>query len=311
MNDEDIYKIIKWTAGLLLLAFLVECSGITYAEECTPSCWKQVTWENTDSVGTPRLVQDMNIEPGDYKGIESERIWQARMPEKFKNRMVHEYGRIKLQAPYAAEDATIVPVSIKSAIMQGVDKHDIKTISIFVDKNPELLVGEFHFTTLSGKAEIATRIRVNENSFIRVIAETSNGKLYEQKSYIRARGACSAPPPASISESIDQKGKMKIKIYPGGEYNKPNLVGIQIKHPQITGLQPLRFGGGGIPPAYYINSFKVTFNEELIMSAKTGFSISMDPAFRFYFVPSGAGVLKIEATDTKGLIYIHEEKFSL
>ena len=297
MNDEDIYKILKWTAGLVLLVFFIQWTGITYADEI----------EKPSTV----LVQDMNIEPGDYKGIESERIWQARMPEKFKNRPVREYGRIKLQAPYAAEDATIVPVSIKSAIMQGVNKHDIKTISIFVDKNPELLVGEFHFTSLSGKAELATRIRVNENSFIRVIAETSNGILYEQRSYIRARGACSAPPPASISESIDQKGKMKVKIYPGGEYNKPNLVGIQIKHPQITGLQPLNFGHKGIPPAYYINSFSVTFNEELIMSAKTGFSISMDPAFRFYFVPSGAGVLKIEATDTKGLTFTHEEQFSL
>ena len=299
MSDEDIYKILKWTAGIILLFFFIEWTGITYADEI----------ERPSTV----LVQDMNIEPGDYKGIESERVWQARMPEKFKNRPVREFGRIKLIAPYAAEDATIVPITIKSAISQGTSKHDIKTISIFVDKNPQILVGEFLFTTLSGRAELATRIRIHENSFIRVIAETSNGVLYEQLSYIRARGACSAPPPASISESIDQKGKMKVKIYPSkiNEYNQPRLLAIQIKHPQITGLQPLRLGGGGIPPAYYIDSFTVKFNDELVLSAKTGFSVSMDPAFRFYFVPDGPGVVKVEATDTKGHIYTHEEKFSL
>jgi len=297
MNDEDIYKILKWTGLIVLLFFLIEWTGITYANEVEEP--------------TTILVQDMNIDPGDYKGIESERIWLARMPEKFKNRVMRPYGRIELKAPYAAEDATIVPISIKSAIEQGSDKHDIKTISIFVDKNPELLVGEFHFTTLAGRAELATRIRINENSFIRVIAETSDGKLYEQKSYIRARGACSAPPPTNFEESIKQKGKMKVKVYSGGEYNEPNLVGLQIKHPQITGMQPIRIGGLGIPPAYYIDSFRVTYNGELVVKAKTGFSISMDPAFRFYFVPKSAGVLKIEATDTKGNIYTHEEKVSL
>ena len=87
--------------------------------------------------------------------------------------------------------------------------------------------------------------------------------------------------------------------------NKPTLVKLQIYHPQITGFQPVKIGGKGIPPAYYINTITASFNGKKIFSAETGYSISMDPAIGFYFVPDGAGTLKITATDTKGKIYEH------
>ena len=133
---------------------------------------------------------------------------------------------------------------------------------------------------MSGKAEIAIRVRVNENSFIRAIAETTDGKFWESKSFVRARGACSAPPPMSIEDSKTRMGKLRLKLY-DLEMNEPTRVKLQIMHPQITGFQPINYNQRGIPPAFYINTITATYNGKMIFNADTSYSISMDPAIAF------------------------------
>ena len=261
--------------------------------------------EEVTATGT--YAQYLNVEPGDLKGQSSDEAWELRKPDRYRKVEMNTFGRIQLRAPYAAEDATIVPIRIKVGINQDTNKHDIKRISIYIDKNPDMHVATFNFTSLAGKAELYMRVRVNENSFIRAIAETTDGRFWESKSFVRARGACSAPPPVSIEDSKSRIGKMKLKVY-GLRLNKPTLVKLQIYHPQITGFQPVKIGGKGIPPAYYINTISATFNGETIFNAETSYALSMDPAIGFYFVPDGAGTLKITATDTKGKIYEHEHE---
>ncbi len=261
--------------------------------------------EEVTATGT--YAQYLNVEPGDLKGQSSDEAWELRKPDRYKSVEMNTFGRIQLKAPYAAEDATIVPIRIKVGVNQKPTKHDIKRISIYIDKNPDMHVATFNFTSLSGKAELYMRVRVNENSFIRAIAETSDGKFWESKSFVRARGACSAPPPVSIEDSKTRMGKMRLKVY-DLEYDSPTLVKLQIFHPQITGFQPVKIGGKGIPPAFYINTITATFNGEQIFNAETSYAISMDPAIAFYFVPDGEGILKITATDTKENIYEHEHE---
>ena len=257
----------------------------------------------------PEIVyaQYLNIEPGDLRGQSSDEAWELRKPDRYRNVEMHTFGRIQLRAPYAAEDATIVPVVVRVGIAQKVNKHDIKQISIYIDKNPAPHVATFNFTSLSGKAEIAIRVRVNENSFIRAIAETTDGKFWESKSFVRARGACSAPPPMSIEDSKTRMGKMRLKLY-DLKMNEPTRVKLQIMHPQITGFQPINFNHMGIPPAFYINTITATYNGKKIFSADTSYSISMDPAIAFYFVPDKEGILKITATDTKDNYYEHSHE---
>ena len=53
-------------------------------------------------------------------------------------------------------------------------------------------------------------------------------------------------------------------------------------------------------PAHYINAIKVSYAGQPVFSAKTDISISADPSFRFYFVPSQAGEMVAEVTDNTG-----------
>ena len=248
----------------------------------------------------PVLLAD--VAPPDFRQQQSDEVWENNLRKpNFQDRTIIEGAEqniLEIKAPYTAEDATIVPISIHTEIPQTGDRY-IKKIHIFVDKNPVPLVGIFEFTPHSGKADLAMRIRVDDFSYVRAIAELNTGELYMAKNFVRAKGACSAPPPASMEESKKLLGKMKINTVGDVELGKPNLMQLKIRHPNITGLAPLKIGSRIRPPAHFVNQIEVDYNGQLIMKAQLTFSVSMDPAFRFYFVPEKEGVMTVKGTDTK------------
>ncbi len=243
-----------------------------------------------------------DVMPADFRQKASDKIWnEDLLPVLFPGREIIEGSAqdiIEIKAPFRAEDASIVPISVHSKVDQS-GEHYIKRIHIYVDRNPTPLVGIFEFSPQSGKADLAMRIRVDQFTYVRAIAEMDTGELYMTKSFVRASGACSAPPPKSIGDSIANLGKMKIKTVGDLVLNKPNLVQLKIKHPSITGMQPMRIGGRTMPPPHFVDTLEVDFNGKPIMKASLTFSISMDPAFRFFFIPEEEGVITIKGTDTK------------
>ena len=54
-------------------------------------------------------------------------------------------------------------------------------------------------------------------------------------------------------------------------------------------------------PAYYARRIQVSYAGQPVLSADVDFSISENPNFRFYFVPTGEGELKAEVVDTNEL----------
>ncbi len=249
---------------------------------------------------SPAILAD--VQPADYRHKLSDEVWEKNIRQQnFQDREIiegTEQNILQLKAPVAAEDATVVPISIHTHIPQTPELY-IKKISIFVDKNPMPVVGFFEFTPDSGKADLAMRIRVDTFSYVRAVAELNTGELYMTKRFVKAKGACSAPPPANMEDSKKFLGKMKMKIVGNVKMDKPNLVQVKILHPNITGMAPLRIGSRVIPPAFFMDTFAVEYNNKLIVKATLTFSISMDPAFRFYFVPEKNGVMTVRGTDTK------------
>jgi len=209
-----------------------------------------------------------------------------------------EQNILELKAPILAEDASFVPISVHTKIPQTEEQY-IKKIHIFVDKNPIPLVGAFEFTPDSGKADLAMRIRVDAHNYVRAIAELNTGELYMAKSFVKAKGACSAPPPPGSEESKKLLGKMRMKVVGDLVLGKPNLMQLKIRHPNITGMAPLKIGSRVRPPAHFVDTIEITYDGKLIVKASLTFSVSMDPAFRFYFIPEKAGTMLVEGTDTK------------
>lgn len=240
--------------------------------------------------------------PADFREQLSDKVWLENLkPANFQDREIVEgtsQDIIEIKAPYTAEDATVVPISLHTKIPQSAN-HYISKIHIFVDKNPLPLVGIFEFTPHSGKADLAMRIRVDDFSYVRAIAEMNTGELYMAKSFVRAKGACSAPPPSSMEESMKLLGSMKMNTIGDVELGQPNLMQLKIRHPNITGMAPLKVGSRVMPPPHFVKELVVDFNDTPVLKAILTFSVSMDPAFRFYFVPDKEGVITVKGIDTK------------
>ena len=251
-------------------------------------------------------VAPANLRPtgdtADWRQNLSDQAWEQNIRhQSFQDRKIIEgveQNILELKVPILAEDATVVPISVHTKIPQT-NKLYIKKIHIFVDKNPIPLVGAFEFTPDSGKADLAMRIRVDAHNYVRAIAELNTGELYMTKSFIKAKGACSAPPPPGSEESKKLLGKMRMKVVGDVVLGAPNLMQLKIRHPNITGMAPLKIGSRVRPPAHFVDTIEITYNGKLIVKALLTFSVSMDPALRFYFVPDKEGTILVKGTDTK------------
>ena len=157
-------------------------------------------------------------------------VWETLLrPQYFGDREISEGKSIvELRIPLRAEDSGVVPVSVHAGIPQTAERY-IKELYVFVDKNPRPLAGKFLLTPAMGKADLAMRLRINEFTHVRVVAETNDGQLYMDTGYTRASGGCSEPPPflklkearARIGEQRERLGtQSKARIRPGANQDR-------------------------------------------------------------------------------------------
>jgi sulfur-oxidizing protein SoxY len=239
---------------------------------------------------------------GEYQGEQSEvDLWATLLkPKYFADRTINE-GKsvIEIRVPPRAEDAGVVPVSINAKIPQTAERY-VEKMYLFVDKNPKPLAGMFHLTPEMGRADLAMRLRVNEYTNIRVVAELNTGELYMDSGYTRASGGCTQPPPfLNLKEARANIGKMRFRSSASENDEAIALGQLIIKHPNVTGLQ-LDQRTRAYIPAEYVTKVVINFNGRHIMTAETDISISEDPSFRFFFKPEHGGVITAEMTDSKG-----------
>ncbi len=68
------------------------------------------------------------------------------------------------------------------------DKRTLRALTLVIDENPAPVAGTFTLGSLPALTSISTRVRVNNYSYVRLIAELSDGKLYGVKAYVKASG---------------------------------------------------------------------------------------------------------------------------
>ncbi len=205
-------------------------------------------------------------------------------------------GILALDAPHRAADAALVPIEIQAHIPQTPERY-IETVHLFVDENPVPLVGRFHFTPKSGRADLALRVRVDAYSAIRAVAQTNDGQLHMVSRFVKASGGCSAPASTDVESALARLGKMKLRMR-DVRRQQPVHTWLNISHPNITGLQMDQLTRHYLPP-HFVQAVEVRFNGERVLSAEMDISVSEDPSFRFYFVPEGPGELSITVRDNR------------
>jgi sulfur-oxidizing protein SoxY len=236
--------------------------------------------------------------------------WPGLVQDIFNNRPLRDgAGVIAIEMPYRAEDAAIVPVTLRTNLPPG-DTRRVLAITLVIDQNPAPMAARFELGQDSYVSGISTRVRVNNYTNVHAVAELSDGELYVTKTYVKASGGCSAPATKNADEAKARLGQMRLRQFArsdDGPASGAREAQIMVGHPNNSGLQMDQLTHLYIP-AFFVDELRVWQDDSLILSMQGGISISEDPNIRFTYVPNGAKHFRVEAKDTGGHVFQNEWK---
>lgn len=234
--------------------------------------------------------------------LKDSETWDFLREDVIGNAPVHDGSAIfSVDAPYRAYDAATVPVLIKQ-----IDKTArIRKATVLIDENPSPVAAKIGFSKAMSPIDFELRVRVNQYSDVRVIADTDAG-LQMTGRFVKASGGCSAPASRDPEVALASMGKMKLKSFlPKTQSSTPRREAqIMIRHPNYSGLQLNQITQLFIP-AHFIDHMEVWQGDELLFTLDGGISISENPVFRFTYMDNGAKALRVLATDTEGNRFEH------
>ena len=86
-------------------------------------------------------------------------------------------GRVKLDVPPLVENGNTVPLTVSVTSPMTAEDH-VRSIHVFVEKNPQPNVGNFVLGARAGRAQLSTRIRLADSQKVVAIAELSDGSFW-------------------------------------------------------------------------------------------------------------------------------------
>jgi sulfur-oxidizing protein SoxY len=250
------------------------------------------------AVGSLNLVGStpVNAQAAASADQPSEETWNNIKGDIFRDRPILDgSGLVVLDAPKRAEDAAVVPIGM-SVNFAPDDKRTLQSLTLVVDENPAPVAGTFTIGPGSGVTSISARIRVNTYSYVRLVAELSDGKLYGVQAFVKASGGCSAPASSNADATQSALGQMKFRTFRSEAATTPEAQ-LMLRHPQNSGLQMDQLTRLYIPP-FFIENLKIWQGDELMVTMDGGIAIAEDPNIRFNYKPNGAIDFHAEAVDT-------------
>lgn len=231
---------------------------------------------------------------------EASAIWQKVRADLFSSLPIGSADDVVvLETPKRAEDAAVVPIAIRAQFPQSKNRY-VEKLWLIIDNNPSPIAAVFHFTPESGRADIETRVRVEQYTYIRAIALTNDGELHMATNYIKASGGCSAPSSKDAAAARANMGKMRLRVDNALAAGRPALAQLMISHPNDSGLAMDQLTRTYAPP-HFVRNIEVRYGGTLVLSAEVDFSISENPNFRFYFIPGSGDQLEAKVVDNQDL----------
>lgn len=235
---------------------------------------------------------------------DSAALWAELQREIFGAREVTpSAGAVTLYAPEHAQDAALLPVSVR--IAAGTVPHAV-ALTLIVDTNPAPVAATFTFGDGFregedvGERHFETRLRLDSFSHVRAVLETADGTLHMASRYVTGAGGCSAAPSKDPEAALADLGRIDIRTTAadarGAAWRETRVM---IRHPNFTGLQMDPVSRGYVP-ARFVNDLEVARGGKLLFRMEGGISISENPHFRFSYGAEDDDTIAVKATDTAG-----------
>ena len=223
--------------------------------------------------------------------------WPDLVRDVFNGRAMAEgTGLIAIDMPARAEDAAIVPVTLRLSVPEG-DSRSVKAVTLVIDQNPAPVAAKFDLGV--GVTMISTRVRVDSYTNVHAVAELSDGTLHVTKTFVKASGGCSAPAAKNADEAKVSLGQMRLRQFAGAQQRGAREAQIMVRHPNNSGLQMDQVTRL-YTPAFFVRDLAVWQGDQLVLKMDGGISISEDPNIRFTYAGNDAKTLRAEAVDTDG-----------
>lgn len=202
-------------------------------------------------------------------------------------------GLVRLDAPETAQDASLVPVTLKVEPTK-----DLKELDLIIDQNPSPIAARVRFGAAGDAHEMKFHVRVNAFTNMHAVGVLEDGRLLQDVQYVQGAGGCSAPMGMSEAEASANMGEMKMK-FGGGSVDGGRFATLMVRHPNFNGMQ-MNDKTHAFTPARYIKSISVTRGAATIFQMSTDISLSTNPVIEFLYRPeveAGKPII-VKVTDT-------------
>jgi len=231
--------------------------------------------------------------------------WDGIKAEVFGSRAILDGASvIKLGAPYRPDDVMAVPLSADVHLPKG---QTIKTVSFIVDENPSPVAAKFDLGGARDHASLTTYIRLNQQSDVRVVVETTGGELYMSEQLVKFAGgqaSCSAPPMGSPEEIAANMGRMTLALQ-GPRAVASNTVQraeFELNHPNHTGMVLDQITLFYIP-LMMVEHIEVKQGDDVVLTMAGSITLKQNPKFAFDYKTNGASEMTVTARDTNGAVF--------
>jgi sulfur-oxidizing protein SoxY len=217
--------------------------------------------------------------------------WQDLEKSLFGERRAEPAGAlVKLEAPDRADDAALVPMTIRLA-----QPDKVKELYLVIDDNPSPVAAHFTFGPAADPRAIKLRVRVNNYTDVHAVALMADGALVADTKFVKASGGCSAPMGSSDEEAMQGMGEMRMKFSaaaPGAAEAK-----LMLRHPNFNGMQ-MNQVTRNYTPARFVDRIVVKEGDDLVFDLSTSISLSTDPVLSFGLRPPRDGKVSVAAHDS-------------
>lgn len=209
-------------------------------------------------------------------------------------------GAVDLDAPYRAHDAATVPVSVRQT---GASAPRIERAVLVIDENPAPVAAELTFGPAMHPLDLEFRVRVNQYSNVRLVAEAEGTSLMTGR-FVKASGGCSAPATKDPEVALSTMGEIRVKQFApdGGVPGVRREAQLMIRHPNYSGLQRDQITQLFIPP-HFVSRIDVRQGGDLLFTVEGGISLSENPVIRFAYKDNGSATIQIHVEDTDGNVW--------
>lgn len=237
-------------------------------------------------------------DPAPDNPLQDGATWEALRPDILGETPLAEGAPVfTVEAPYRAADAATVPIRIEQ---NPSDPLLLNRVRVVIDENPSPIAAEIDFGPDMHPLAFETRVRVNQYSNVRVLAETERG-TYMAGRFVKASGGCSAPATKDPEAALAGMGETRLRIFGEAPAQSGQMreAQIMIRHPNYSGLQRDQLTHLFIS-AHFIHQLEVWQGDTLLFRVDGGISISENPVFRFSYRDNGAPEFHVIARDTEG-----------